>query len=525
MPTTHINQSLMRIAKRAETQSPEVLVKTFVDIGPLFSILSSRDNQVLYGRRGTGKTHALKYLAENLKSNGDIAIFVDLRTIGSSGGIYGDSATPLPERGTRLLIDTLSAVQDKLVDFGLERGSPDLLPTLDLLADELTSVRVVGGSIELESSTKGTVGATARSTGTLGFNKGPKVEASIESSVQASQEEQIRIKEAGTPRHRVHFGAVARLMERVVANLPKKRLWLILDEWSTIPLELQPLLADLIRRALFPVPGIIVKIGAIEYRSRFQEQTNTGDYIGIELGADASADLDLDDYMVFGNDNTKAESFFQEMFYKHLITTAQEDGIPTQSIASSADFIASAFTQRKAFFELVRAAEGVPRDAINVASVAAQKANDASISMEDITKASRAWYLRDKESAIATEAKALLHWIVDDVIKTRQARAFLLEQGKDIGSKLVGALFDARVLHVIKRGVSGAEHPGVRFNTYAIDYGCYVDLRNTSKAPRGLFDIAESKHETDFVEVPLDDYRSIRRAVLDLTRFERANRR
>ena len=58
--TEEINKSLLGIVKRAEKQSIEQLVATFVDIGPLFKILSNIDHQILYGRRGTGKTHAFK---------------------------------------------------------------------------------------------------------------------------------------------------------------------------------------------------------------------------------------------------------------------------------------------------------------------------------------------------------------------------------------------------------------------------------------------------------------------------------
>ena len=98
----------------------------------------------------------------------------------------------------------------------------------------------------------------------------------------------------------------------------------MLDEWSTIPLDLQPYLADLIRRAVFPVTGITVKIAAIEQRSNFKIGPH-GDYTGIEIGADASADVDLDDYMVFDNQCwTAALEFFQELLFKHYASGAGE---------------------------------------------------------------------------------------------------------------------------------------------------------------------------------------------------------
>jgi hypothetical protein len=51
--------------------------------------------------------------------------------------------------------------------------------------------------------------------------------------------------------------------------LGTKRVWILLDEWSVIPADLQPYLADLLRRSVFPVAAISVKIAAIEKRSSF----------------------------------------------------------------------------------------------------------------------------------------------------------------------------------------------------------------------------------------------------------------
>lgn len=68
----HINNSFMRLPKRAEMSDRAKLVATFVDVGPLFTLLSSRDHQLIYGRRGTGKTHAMSYLAETVTRQGNV---------------------------------------------------------------------------------------------------------------------------------------------------------------------------------------------------------------------------------------------------------------------------------------------------------------------------------------------------------------------------------------------------------------------------------------------------------------------
>jgi hypothetical protein len=294
----------------------------------------------------------------------------------------------------------------------------------------------------------------------------------------------------------------------------------VFDEWSTVPRDLQPYLADLLRRAVLPCRKITVKIGAIEQRSNFVEPAANGDYLGVEVGADISSAVNLDDYMVFGNNKEKAQDFFSQLFVNHVNAQLVENGKDAQRFDSAEDFVSKTFTQQPAFSELVRASEGVPRDAINIASMAAQKADQGRISIHDIRDGARSWYQRDKEAPIPDESKRLLYWIVDEVIRGRKARAFLLEQGEAAKQQLIQQLFDCRVLHVVKRGISAKDEPGKRFDVYAIDYGCYVDLLTTSDSPKHLFEDGEGQS----VEVPLDDYRSIRRAVLNLKEFENAQK-
>lgn len=107
-------------------------------------------------------------------------------------------------------------------------------------------------------------------------------------------------------------------------------------------------------------------------------------------------------------------------------------------------------------------------------------------------------------------------WIIDEVIAHRRARAFLLRG--DRKHFLIDKLFDARLLHILKKSVATHDQPGVRCVVYKLDYGCYVDMANTGRAPQGLLP-AEDGDESGFVDVPPDDYRSIRRAILDIDEF------
>ena len=108
---------------------------------------------------------------------------------------------------------------------------------------------------------------------------------------------------------------------------------------------------------------------------------------------------------------------------------------------------------------------------------------------------------------------------MDEVIAHRRARAFLVESGTR--DTLIDSLFDSRVLHLLKRNISAQEQPGIRYDAFKIDYGCYVDLLSTAKEPQGMLPFGDSPGRDDggFIEVPPDDYRAIRRAILDLSAF------
>jgi hypothetical protein len=111
-----------------------------------------------------------------------------------------------------------------------------------------------------------------------------------------------------------------------------------------------------------------------------------------------------------------------------------------------------------------------------------------------------------------------LRKIIDTVIGDRRARAFLLQSGES--HPLIDTLYDARVLHILKRNVSTHDQPGVRYDVYKLDYGCYVDLIATVKAPLGFLPSEDDNGQGGYIEVPPDDYRSIRRAILDLSQIE-----
>ncbi|GGC71122.1 ORC-CDC6 family AAA ATPase [Chelatococcus reniformis] len=502
-----VHRAFIGFNKRAEKVSDQILGATFVDSEPLYELLSTTNNQVIYGRRGTGKTHALKYLAQDVSKSGVKAVYIDLRSVGSNGSIYSDGNRQLAERASTLIVDVLQALLSEFYVIALHAidTAPD--PTqitirLDDFATAIEGVKI-SGNVETE--------ATSSQLGTRNYSAGLKIDPKeMSGNVNVGREisETYSGKRRETGREKVHlnFGRIGASLDGLIKVLGIDRLWVLVDEWSEVPVDVQPYLADLIRRTLLPAVQITVKIAAIEHRSSFSVLGDHGSYVGLELGADISADLNLDDFLVFDNNQQKATAFFKKLLFRHYEQSQGKNGL----IKDPDAFMQAAFTQSPVFDEFTRAVEGVPRDALNLAAKIATKAFGQRIAMSHVRGAAKDWYQQDKQAAIKSNERlsGVLEKIVDQIIGERKARAFLFPS--NIRASLIDQLFDSRVLHVLKRSISTNDEPGVRYDAYKIDYGCYVDLINTSKATIGLFEVDDE----GFVEVPKDDYRSIRRAIL-----------
>ena len=84
------------------------------------------------------------------------------------------------------------------------------------------------------------------------------------------------------------------------------------------------------------------------------------------------------------------------------------------------------FSQITALHEMIRAAEGVPRDALSIVSRAALIAGDHRITTDNIRDAAGQVYTTTKAALLngTPEARRLLDAIIGEVISEKRARAF-----------------------------------------------------------------------------------------------------
>lgn len=439
-----VNLTLVRSYKRAEKPDETALEDTFVPITALDNLLQSPEHHILYGRRGTGKTHILRHLTQRKRDENVGAIYVDLRTIGSVGGLYADSSIALSARATSLLADIITAIHGDLL-------------SLVLSDDQFTKY--------LETA-------------------GPALDQLLDSAsqvvVRTGPDEPAAGPDRGQGTYHVVFGQLTAAFEQVVRALDGRGLWIMLDEWSSLPIELQPFLADLLRRSAFTVAGVTIKIGAIERRSRFMEHRPHGSYIGIEPGADTAASLDIDDYLTFEHDRQEVETFFAEVLRRHVTSSQRLEG--AEPLFSAADeFLRTAFAQLASFKLLITFSEGIPRDALQIAALSASLAGRAAISTTHVRRANRDYFRRDKEGRLSRPATAALNDIIEQCIAS-ESRLIALRRATQAAAAVVAELYDMRLLHRRGQSVQLPDRPYTeKYDVFLVDIGCFQDLLQSGK--------------------------------------------
>lgn len=318
-PTPRLNDVLQAITRRAERLDPKTQAATYVALGGIENTLLNEDNRVIFGRRGTGKSHVIAYISDTIQKRGDLPINIDLRYIGSNSYYYIDESAPIADRATRLLRDFISALNDSLLEqvtapksrFDIRR----LSPLLDRLGASVKEV-AVKESIEIKTVEQGSEKSSANQEGNFAIAAVPNVGgrgAFVQEQTEGRTQERV-IK--SKVRLSINIGNVHRTLQEITERIDC-RIWLLLDEWSVVPEALQPYLADFIKRSVYPNRMITTQIVAIEQRSNFRISHGSDSY-GIELGSDAFADVNLDDHLVFENSPQRSIQFFKELIFRHL---------------------------------------------------------------------------------------------------------------------------------------------------------------------------------------------------------------
>lgn len=480
-----IAKAVANIRRRAERQDDvQKLLASFVDVGILHQ-LNNSNNQIIFGRRGTGKTHILKVFSANQSNPTTVVVYVDMRTLGSTNQ-FSDPTVPVTRRCTALFRDLLTVIHEAFFDHVVETApsaSQVLTDLLDIFLrvslNPVTRVQLTAVT-ERDSSKKSAIGGIDA-----------QLEYPLKGSVrlQDSETDEVihettRTGQASSD-DKVIFRDVAWITNELL-SLSKCRLLILLDEWSSLPTDLQPYLADFIKRSFFANPLVTAKIACLEQRSVFNERLGST-IRGLELGCDIDASLDIDDYYVYERDPDSVVAICADILFKHLKSELQFGYLESaRGIATSGDFARAFFTEVPTFRELVRASEGIARDLINLFSTSyfsAARRGLPKIAESDVLTSARKWYDQDKAPNLDEVLSGVLTALINQVVGKKGLRAFVVPVELE-KHPMLQRLFDARVIHLLRRGYEDETNPGIRYTVFSLDYGTYLHLKGGGQEPQ-----------------------------------------
>jgi hypothetical protein len=520
LPFEQLGKSLNNLQARVDWKVSGKFSDSFVDTKIVDRLIQSK-NQLIFGRRGTGKTHLLGKLKEEyldrLENDQVLPIMVDGRKISDYARDTKDSF------GFSILMlyrGFLGSVIVGLEDFMKEDISLGFLrrhfPNKDKQKKERVE-KLIADLRDLISS-----GEVALKMGRAISKRSDATDMSKKEEAEAGLK--VELKDKAVPDISAQLGAsLSRVSSRNVAEslnilyegstlikydkvgeyldsiteLQLKSIAILFDEWSGIDLEYQPFLADMIRTTLVPVrmgeAKIFIKFACIPALTNLSATRGSSKEdikpIGIPIGEEIFIDVDLDSiYNAYVDPNANT-LFLLSILHKHL-----GNEIPELRKASFED--AYTFLRRNLFksdenvSEMVYASAGVPRDFLVILMRAHQIAPGRfPITLEQIQLASNKFYQYEKKVLIAKdlEARQLFDRIYDEVCSPAQSFVFFVSQqySKDL---VLRKLWHNRLIHLLysefKASAGGKQ---ARYDIYAIDYGSYILERQRAEVKEDYF--------------------------------------
>jgi hypothetical protein len=468
--------------------------------------MQARKHQIIYGRRGTGKTHLLRRvesrLQEKFAEGGILPIYVngsqlshEVSTTSSDPAmvalaIYVQLMQHIGAEIRRFVSQLNQASSwDRIVGGGksqaarqadaiatvleeaLTRGKVQRLPSGEVL-DEATTL-----AQNSESSSAGaSIKVDPRNLGWV-VKAGTAAGRSMKSSSLTTRKIRGEVI--------LEFREVSSGLVRLLELLGKASIHVLFDEWSDVDKDqqVQPYLAEMLKKTASAVPGMYLKLACIPGRT-FLATPITEDIrnpIGLEEGDDIHPDVSLDE-ITFGNESLdQLVPFFATMIKKHV--GEKIEWVRLSSSVEFESFLASMiFSGGQPFIELCHASGGVSRDFINIYQAATTTAANIAKSGHRppldlaMVRAAAIGVYKTKRASFSRSASPqlrLLDRIYQDIYVKKNSYQFLLleELAED---DIVQTLYMEKLIHRLHATYYDPVSER-RYQYFQLDYGTTID--------------------------------------------------
>jgi|SRR5690606_15471992 len=434
--------------------------------------LNSKQNQVVFGRRGSGKSLLLKSLRKN---DLDKKLYITIN-------IEDFKDISFPNSISQVLISVIKIIRSevsgkyKIWEFSNWRTQNKLLKQYDTYITELN--KKISEPDSYNESIREKQASKISGEASSGFQA---TKAKVASEVADELETSREILKDKLNELKNEITNFKELIEKTTAFL-NKDIYLIFDDFYFIRKHEQPFFIDFFHR-ISKNTRLYLKVATIKHRSSLYIQTDT--FVGVEIGHDIQAlslDYTLDDF----NSLVSFMKSLLEHINKKVGVEINYNNLLTDN----------------AFRFLCLASGGVPRDFLSLFINLGDKMQNEgkNISKPKVIECSIE-NLPNKMEAFKTDTadeKAVLEhylqYVKEEIINTKRINAFLVSNNDVLKhpkiNQAIKELVDLRLFHLVNSNISSAPSDGLRYSAYIIDISLFPNAnpRNFTQIEPGQRD-------------------------------------
>lgn len=425
----------------------------YVEIGDNLTRFASAQQQVLFGRRGSGKSCLLvHWLRISERDKQVLAVYIGMDELKRLG---------FPDVLIRLLLtifQSLPGAKKSLFSWG---STPlrDVVAELATLLDQPESAEV---------STRDTHGKTGESGVSAKASRG---EASIKTSKSTEREVLKRFTGAKLDHLERHLQDYKKVLGEVL-RLPKLKAYILVDDFYLVQKDMQPKVVDYLHRLLRGTDAYL-KLATIRHRTILRR--HEGQTIGVEISQDIE-EISLDKtFEDFDSTHNYLHSMLQQMSNEY-----------------SQHAVVSDLFNADAGRALTLASGGVPRDFLNIFDEAIEQSIRAGkrerLTPTFINKAAASLSYKSKLANLKEEAgydsqalEQIFSDLVDFCLREKKKTVFLINhddaKNHPIEHELLQQLMDFKLIHLVDSNTSAASGRKGRFAAYTLDFSIFMEPR------------------------------------------------
>jgi len=429
----------------------------YVDVGDHLERVRAAQHQVIFGRRGSGKSCLLIHSHRTAENHGTLSIYLSVDEV---------KRLSYPDVLIRLLLEIFEWMPRQKVPWWTKLRTRREDP-VDAVVRELRELldRADTSSVTLDEGSRDSARLQGRAAA-----RGVGVESEIAAEVSLRRTSAFSEEKLDTLER--HLQDYKTTLKDALGWSGYDRAAVLLDDFYLIHPTVQPDVVDYFHRLLRGT-SMYLKVGTVRHRTTLVR--HEGQTIGLELYQDAEA-INLD-------------QTFEEIDATHEYLALMLDSLGKQVDIEN---VSGKHLSPNGLFALTLASGGVPRDYLTIFVEAIRVARERGTlkwltptsvykGAHRITKRTKLINLREDAAGDATPLEAVFQALLNFCLRAKRKTAFLVSeeeaQQRPSEHDVIKQLMDFKLVHVIEGDTSAASGRPGRYEAYTLDFAFFMEPR------------------------------------------------